>query len=98
MSYRITYGTDKQITTKNVGKKQKKVVVAAVISIVLVMIARFMGIGEAMWHWLLPGNPAVTESALISAWSRLECGSSAADAFAVFCQEILDGAQITESD
>ena len=42
--------------------------------------------------FMIPGDPEITKSAAVMMLSNLRNGVSISDAFAVFCQEILNGA------
>lgn len=92
MSYRIVYG--KQTRRYSVRRfPQKKAIIYIVFAAVLIVGLRLTGIGTAIWRFLLPGDPAVTEAALIGIIENLRGGSDLGETITVFCREILHGAQ-----
>ncbi len=91
MSYRITYDQEMRIydlsNTRKTGYYMKWIYGAIVcISMIFVL---FSG---NIRSFLLPGDPKVTEAALIDLAENLREGESFSDAVTVFCREILDHA------
>ncbi len=91
MGYRITY---EQSTIKTTLPRVhrtvnlKKWIWSAAICIVLVAICT----SSKVRSFLLPGDPEITEKALITLADDLKEGDSLSDAVTAFCREILDNA------
>ena len=91
MSYHITYGKDISRYPLSV-KPWKKPVIYAAIALTVIIIAHVTGFSAAIWRFLLPGDPAVTETALLGMLENITGGASLSDAVTAFCQEIVHGA------
>ena len=93
MSYCIEYtsGTKRKYPkkTKKFPGKVKILWFTAALCVALLLIP---GVGDALKRLLLPGDPAVTEAAIISMAERLGAGERLYDAVTVFCREIIQGA------
>ena len=91
MGYRITYGQD--IIKTRLPAKRRKAVLKKWLCFVLVGVALVLALSSAaLRHYLLPGDPAVTERALQELASDLRTGEKVSDAVTAFCREILDNA------
>lgn len=91
MSYHITYG--KNIHRYPHSRKHwKKPVIYAVAALTVVITAHMTGFSAAIWRFLLPGDPMVTETALIDMIENITEGASVSDAVTAFCQEIIHAA------
>ena len=92
MSYRIEYGP----AGKNPGIRKSKRVLFALL-IVFVLLAAGVRIADSsgkLWYWLLPGDPAVTEAALLGLVSDIQSGETFPQAVVAFCRTVLNGAEI----
>lgn len=92
MSYRITYGKQPRKYTRR-HFSHKKAIICAACAIILLISLHLSGIGAAIWRFLLPGDPAVTEAALFGIIENLRSGADLSDTVTVFCKEILNGAK-----
>lgn len=94
MSYRIVYG--KQTQRYSVRRfPHRKSVVYIVCTLLLFVCLHVTGVSAAIWRFLLPGDPAVTEAALIGMIQDISGGSDLSNSITAFCKEILNGAQIS---
>ena len=91
MGYRIIYGQD-GIKTKLLPDRRmvvlRKWVILAFACVALVLSLS----SKTVRHYLLPGDPVVTEKALQELVSDLRDGEKVSEAVTAFCQEILDNA------
>ena len=93
MSYRIEYGKNPKYRISPSRKKWTKATL--VLSLMAVAAAGgFYTVQVIGLQNLLPGDPAVTGAALDAFIESWQDGVPIADAFTVFCQEIVDNAQI----
>lgn len=94
MSYNIVYGKDKR---RYPGPKSpwKKPLIYALIALTLIVTAHVTGLSAAIWRFLLPGDPTVTEAALIGMVENIKNGVSLSDTVTAFCQEIIHGANLS---
>lgn len=85
MAYRIEYDSG-GATRQEVRKKRFSAVwlVLAVAAAILIP-----GIRTAVWHWLLPGDGAVTAQALGELVTDLQTGEPLGEAVTAFCREII---------
>lgn len=98
MSYRIVYGEEPvrwQRKSMRVGR------IAAYTTVCLILFAsltwKFWPAGaEVLQEVFLPGDADVTRQALSNMAENLRAGEAIGDAVAVFCREIVDGAQISD--
>ena len=91
MGYRITYGQD--VIKSKLPPDRKKLVFRRIILAALACVAVALALSSAtIRHYLLPGDPVVTERALQELVSDLRSGEKVSDAVTAFCQEILDNA------
>ena len=93
MSYRIVYGPEIKTPGKGKSSQRKRIIFALCIGF-LIIAARSTGIDEVLLHWLIPGEPAITEAAFLGLLDRIQNGDAFSEAITVFCREILAGAQI----
>jgi len=92
MSYRIVYG--KQTPRYSCRRFTRKKAIIFIVCIAILLIGlRLSGLGQVLWHFILPGDPDVTEAALIGFVENLYSGADLSDTVTVFCREILHGAQ-----
>lgn len=90
MAYRITYGP--KIRAEKRQPKSRGWMIAAVGALAIVLYVA--GAWDTLKDWLLPGDAAVTESALQTLTQQVEEGVDLGQAFAAFCREIIENAQI----
>ena len=95
MSYRIVYGPEKKLPTRKISRLRMAIVCSLCIGLLIAGL-RETGIGEVLWHWMLPGDPAVTEAALSGLVDQIRDGDDFSQAMTVFCRVILDGAQVSK--
>lgn len=93
MSYRIVYGKDKN-RYRQPQKPWKKPVICAAMALCAIVFCHLSGITDALWRFLLPGDPAVTEAALLSMVENITGGASLSDSVTAFCQQIYYAAQV----
>ena len=94
MSYQIVYGSEKK-PPEHPGKHSLRTSLAAgILLIVLVGTLRFTGIGTMLWQKLIPGDPEVTTAAFQNMTEYLRNGRSISDAVVVFCETVIEGAQL----
>lgn len=97
MGYRIDYSTGQakkqklSVLSKSAAAKASGVIAALLLLAVLVSLG-----GGQIKDFLLPGDPEVTETALQEMAVDIREGEGFRDAFAAFCQKIIDGAAIYE--
>ena len=86
MAYRIFYGPNRK--RKQMAKRY-------------LLLAMMVGLLAAVWLVkeagisILPGDPAVTASALEQMVSSVSSGEPVGEAFFAFCTEIIDGADLS---
>lgn len=87
MAYRIEYDETgvKRQTVRNKRFPLLWILLFAVGTAMLIP-----GVRLAVWHWILPGDGAVTAAALGELVTDLRDGESLADAVSVFCREIIE--------
>lgn len=98
MGYRISYGQAQireEIPDKPEGKIPKWVISTLVV-VAAVIIGIYMIGPIRLLEFMLPGDPAVTHSALESFADNIRDGERLGTAVTTFCQEIIDGAQLPE--
>jgi len=88
LGYRIVYGKKKKRFCR--PSKGRKLLAAAIIICILLVIAGFLGGTEL----LLPGNREISGAALENLVKTVQDGASLSDAIAAFCQEIIANAQM----
>lgn len=96
MGYRISYG-QAQIREEIPDIPEKNLLkwVIPALAVVLTAVLVLYIIGPAQLRdLLLPGDPAVTSSALESFAVSIKEGEGLGTAIHTFCQEIIDGAQL----
>lgn len=84
MGYRIEYG---DCPVK--GAAGRRFPVWAILLGVAVAAALIPGVRSWVWHWILPGDGAVTADALGTLVTELQAGEPLGEAVAVFCREII---------
>ena len=92
MSYSIDYssGTTRKypkLREKNRPNYKKVIGILCVFAVIVGL----MNI-KAIRRLLLPGDPAVTEKAIVSMVNEFRAGEGMQEAFAVFCREVIEGA------
>lgn len=97
MGYRIDYSTG-QAKKKKLSALNKTAAAKAsgVIAVVLLLTVLLSIGGPQIKDFLIPGNPEITESALQEMAADIQEGEGFRDAFAAFCQKIIDGAALYE--
>ena len=93
MSYRILY--DPELKEKYPPLKTKKSssgwMTAVLLAALIFLASSVPAISAALKSWLLPGDPEVTEAALVSLADDLRAGTGFRESITSFCLEILDG-------
>lgn len=93
MGYRILYDNEKMRIEKE-NRKTFHVKVTSVLLVCLLVIGSLKLIGwDKLKHYLLPGDPEVTESAFICMVENIRSGESVKDAITTFCVEIIEHAK-----
>ena len=95
MGYRIDYGLQKKIPISQRRKRGGTGILIGIGAVLAVMALRLTGFGEVLWHWILPGDPEVTQTALTAMIEDIRNGSELSDAITAFCREILNGARLS---
>lgn len=90
MAYRITYGPNKP----RHKARPKRPFLLLTAALVLAVGLYAGGAGNVLRSWLLPGDALVTQSALQTFAEQVEQGENIREAFACFCREIIENAQI----
>lgn len=91
MGYRITYGQN--VIKSKLPPDRRTVVLRKWIVSALACLALVLALSsKTVRHYLLPGDPVVTERALHELASDLRSGEKVSDAVTAFCREILDNA------
>lgn len=98
MGYRIDYGSMKT------SKRKDKLSFTGIMAMTAGFLVLFVLLTSVFWSsgrqklrdFLLPGDPAVTGQALETMVSQLKDGESISEAVGAFCQEVLDGAGISD--
>ena len=93
MSYRIVYGRDKK-RYRVPQKPWKKPVICLFVAMCAIVLCHISGLAGALWRFLLPGDPAVTEAALLNMVENISDGASLSDSVTAFCQQIYYAAQV----
>lgn len=89
MSYKMDYGTNTYVisSTQIVKKKSNRglrrcIVLGVIVALIIVC---------ATTDILIPGDAAITKAAMSEFVSDIKGGEQVVDAFAVFCQTVLQG-------
>lgn len=94
MGYRIEYGSQDELRKPLKNKHRYSAIAAAVC--ILALVAGAMAIKHTGLTWvkevLLPGDPAVTATALENMVDHIKDGDSIAEAVTAFCREIVENA------
>ena len=90
MAYRITYGPEKPGRKTGMKRPFLLLIAAAVLAVGFYA----AGAWDALRGWLLPGDAAVTASALQTFTEQVSQGEDIGAAFACFCREIIENAQM----
>lgn len=86
MAYQIEYDSG-GVKRKTVEKKRFSMVWLLFCAAAAVLM--IPGVRTTVWHWLLPGDGAVTDRALGELVTDLREGEALSDAVTVFCREII---------
>ena len=91
MGYAIQYttGTAKKYPLKRKIRLHKKKTVLAVCGVIAVL-AALMQI-SAVRRLLLPGDPVITERAIVKMVDELQAGEGLQEAVTAFCREVIQG-------
>lgn len=93
MGYRILYHSETMQVVKEKRKNTANRLITALLFFLLILgCLKFVGWDKLM-HYLLPGDPEVTETALSGMVESIRTGESVKDAITAFCLEILDHAK-----
>lgn len=94
MGYRIEYGSQGEL--RKPLKRKYPYAAIATVACVLALVAGAITLKHTgltfVQELLLPGDPAVTASALENMVDNIKDGDSITDAITAFCQEIIDNA------
>lgn len=93
MAYNINY-EHMPIKTPVKEKIQSGKFVACIL-IALAIFAVVFGMGDSLYEYVLPGDPAVTEAAACGFVENIRKGCSVKDAATAFCQQIIDRAELS---
>ena len=95
MGYRIDYSKGPAKRHRFVFTQSRKAAIklSAITAALLLALGLIVCNGDAVKDFLLPGDPAVTENALQDMVTDIRAGDDMRDAFAAFCQKILEGAE-----
>lgn len=92
MAYRIRYGPPQK--GERGGRILDKKIVPFIL-VALLIVAAALGVSNpTVKEYLIPGNPEVTEAALIDFIDDIKQGAAFGDAMTAFCREIIDNAAI----
>mgnify|MGYP003300663262 CR=1 FL=1 len=94
MAYRIVYGPKiPPKYRKKTDSSRLRIFPAICLLLFSLLVKQYYPAGaEKLQQFLLPGDPTHTQQALSSMMSQLQSGEAAAEAFTVFCREILANA------
>ena len=94
MSYAIRYdaGTTKKypLKRKKYTKHRKGLLIVGFLLAIVLLSACITPVRR----FLLPGDPVVTESAIIKMADELQAGEGLQEAFSTFCQEVIRGSSV----
>ena len=94
MSYQIIYDP-KDIHKANKRRKHRYAKIAiCILGIFIFEILRFTGWGNTIWQYLIPGDPVITTEAFQKLSDGLQSGQSLSDAVFVFCETVIQGANL----
>lgn len=90
MSYNIQYEvvTVRQYPTARKRRKYSKVLVVVGVAFAALIVLLHI---TATRRLLLPGDPVVTERAIVKMADELRAGEGLQEAFSAFCQEVIQG-------
>ena len=94
MSYQIIYDSPKEYIESTGRKNARTGLTVGILAILALCVLRISGLGTALWQALIPGDPAVTAAAFQNMTSGLQNGQSISDAIFVFCETVIQGAQL----
>lgn len=86
MAYQIEYDGGR---TRYPQKKRRKFPWKWLALAVVAAVMAIPGLRTGLWHWILPGDGAVTAQALGELVSGLRSGEPVGEAVGVFCREIM---------
>ena len=90
MSYSIKYDTSpsmKHYEKNVVTTKRKKVLIASGVIGAAILIALYIA---PIRRLLLPGDPMITERAIVKAVDELQAGEGLGEAITTFCREVIE--------
>ena len=90
MGYKIQYGPPIGAEKKRERAYMGWVILLGVM--ILLVGVNILGFGKDLFHFLLPGDRAVTAAALEQLEDRILEGVSIAESFAEFCRDVIRGA------
>ncbi len=90
MGYKIQYGPPIGAEKKRERANLGWVILLGVM--ILLVGVNILGFGDELFHFLLPGDRAVTAAALTHLEDRILDGIPVTEAFAEFCREVIRGA------
>lgn len=98
MGYRVEYGPKEPKKESKIWKQiRMQLLTAAFLLMFCLGVRETWPAGTAkLKEFLLPGQPAVTETALQNFVANLKEGSDIRDAITVFCEEIIENAQLSD--
>lgn len=94
MAYRIEYigGTTKRIELAHATTRKNRATVTAIVFIIICCLSLYRLGYERLCEVLVPGDPAVTETAAIQFVKEIQQGVPLKEAFSIFCKEIIHSA------
>ncbi len=93
MGYRILYDNERmQINRDNSKHFGSRIISVMLICLLVLGSLKLIG-WDKVKHYMLPGDPAVTETAFNSMIESIRAGESVKDAVTAFCVEIIDNAK-----
>ena len=91
MGYTIRYGPPMRIERP---QKTQQIFAALILGIlILLVLLNIAGFGEEVFRFLLPGDRAVTAQALDLMEQQIWDGAPISEAFSVFCETVIQGAE-----
>ena len=93
MGYRILYDNERmQINCDNSKHFGNRIISVMLICLLLLGSLKLIG-WDILKHYLLPGDPDITETAFNSMIENIRTGESVKDAVTAFCVEIIENAK-----
>ena len=94
MSYQIVYDSKDMHIINKPKKRSHTGLVVCILGILMLGILRFTSWGNAIWQYMIPGDPVVTTEAFQNLSDSLQNGRSLSEAVFVFCETVIQGAKL----